>query len=214
MRDQISRERRQKNVNHVWDLAQQRNISLKLWSKTDQKMIFRWGEQEWRKKNAKASKSVIKSSCNCRVRHWTNYKTRVSSTDMTVTGWEEGKSICVKLKDVTQAGSSRRKQSHTPPSILYDCAHPRTHGLPPAFKLSPLAPNTRSRAPGSMEVSQAMGFSSAGTGSSLLCLTGLGCSLPPPQPQGPQGREWAVSSMVTPRSRVSTLLLEISRLSK
>lgn len=130
---------------------------------------------------------------------------------MTVTGWEEGKSICVKLKDVTQAGSSRRKQSHTPPSILYDCAHPRTHGLPPAFKLSPLAPNTRSRAPGSMEVSQAMGFSSAGTGSSLLCLTGLGCSLPPPQPQGPQGREWAVSSMVTPRSRVSTLLLEISK---
>lgn len=140
MRDQISRERRQKNVNHVWDLAQQRNISLKLWSKTDQKMIFHWGEQEWRKKNAKASKSVIKSSCNCRVRHWTNYKTRVSSTDMTVTGWEEGKSICVKLKDVTQAGSSRRKQSHTPPYILYDCAHPRTHGLPPALNYLHLHP--------------------------------------------------------------------------
>lgn len=78
------------------------------------------------------------------------------------------------------------------------CTSPNTW-LPPAFKLSPLAPNVRSGAPRSMEPCH--GFSSAETGSSLLCLKGLGCFVPSPQPQGPLGREQAECSMVTSAPR-------------
>lgn len=195
MTDQISWERRQKSVNHVWDLAQQRNTSLKLWSKTDEKMTFHWGEQEWRKKHAKVSKSVTESSCNCGVRYWTNYKTRVSSTDVTVTVWEEGKPTLAKLKDVTQAGCRQQQEEAVPYNTIHSlclCTPPE-HITPSS--LHTISPCTQPEEQSSREHGgePCHGFSLAGTGSSLLCLTGLGCFLPSLQPQGPkaQSRQWA-----------------------
>lgn len=113
-------------------------------------------------------------------------------------------------------GSSNRKQSHTPPSILYVSAHPQNTWLPPAFKLSPLAPNMRSRAPGSMEVSHAMASAQL-KDRQLLAVsncTGLLPALPTASRLPRQGAGSELHGDINTKSRVSTLLLEISRLSK
>lgn len=159
---------------------------------------------------------MIKSSCNCQVRYWTNYKIRVSSRDMTATGWGEGKSTLVKLKDVMQAGlhAAAGGSSLIHHHLFSMTVHIPEHMAPSSLQTISTCTQHEEQSPREHGSEPGHGFSSAGTGSSLLRLTGLGCSLPSPQPQGPQGREWAVRSMVIRWSRVSTLLLEISRLSK
>lgn len=171
----------------------------------------RWHFTEGNKseeKNAKASKSVIKSSCNCGVRYWTNYKTWVSSTDVTATDWKAGKDTLAKLKDVTWAGMQAAAGGsspieHHPFSIS---VHTPEHIVPSSLQI--ISPCTQLEEQSSREYGgePSHGFSSAGTGSSLLCLTGLGCFVPSPQPQGPQGREWAVSSTVTSAPRAGPAL--------
>lgn len=107
-----------------------------------------------KKKECKSIKKCNQELLQLSSQYWTNYKTSVSSTDVTVTGWEKGKPKLVKLKHVTQAGVQAAAGGSSPiqhhPFSM--CTSPNTW-LPSAFKLSPLAPNMRSRAPGTMEVS-------------------------------------------------------------
>lgn len=143
-------------------------------------MTFHWGKQECRKKNAKTSKSVIKSSHNCGVRYWTNYKTWVSSTDVTVTDWEEGKPTLAKLKDITQAGVQAAAGGSSPIQhhpFSMSVHTPKTHGSLQPSNYLPLHPIWGAKLQGPWRWTMPWLQLSWRTGSPLLCLTALGCFL-------------------------------------
>lgn len=127
----------------------------------------------------------------------------VSSTDVTDdTGWKAYQQLlnwrtCYMGRGVD---SSRRKQSHVMPSVLYICASPKTWSCPDCFPLHPHKELSSREHRGEL----CHGSSSAGTG--MLHAVSSQPGLLPHSPRAPQGREVTARSLLSSAPRAASSL--------